>query len=230
MMGVSLARICRRGVPGLVLLSAFELSGCSLYQFACGRLFGRHPAKFREPASGISPAAEHPDALRPERPRIRLFRICNRRHALCLRLLQLRFLGSLRSGPRTARKCSRSRFVDFLSRRRQLVGQYERREVHLRGESHTESVLEQLFAALRRSLRFAAIGTRDDAHSAGPGRSLVSRSSRVRCRVSSGSVDDAQAHPEYNLHGGQTMFVTYSEPTSTFGSQFRLVAVQLERP
>ncbi|HXW57261.1 MAG TPA: DUF4185 domain-containing protein [Candidatus Cybelea sp.] len=47
---------------------------------------------------------------------------------------------------------------------------------------------------------------------------------------SSGSVDDAQAHPEYNLDGGQTMFLTYSQPTSTLGSQFRLVAVRLERP
>lgn len=48
----------------------------------------------------------------------------------------------------------------------------------------------------------------------------------------SGSVDDAQAHPEYNINGGQTMFVTYSSGsgTGTFSSQFHLVAVQLQKP
>lgn len=46
----------------------------------------------------------------------------------------------------------------------------------------------------------------------------------------SGSVDDAQAHPEYNFNGGQTMFVTYSSATGAFSSQFHLVAVQLQKP
>lgn len=42
------------------------------------------------------------------------------------------------------------------------------------------------------------------------------------------AVDDAQAHPEYNLNGGQTMFVTYSHATGSFSSEFHLVSVQLE--
>lgn len=46
----------------------------------------------------------------------------------------------------------------------------------------------------------------------------------------SGSVDDAQAHPEYNINGGQTMFVTYSSATGEFSSQFQLVAVELQKP
>jgi len=46
----------------------------------------------------------------------------------------------------------------------------------------------------------------------------------------SGTVDDAQSHPEYNLNGGQTMFVTYSHATGTFSSEFHLVAVQLAKP
>jgi hypothetical protein len=41
-------------------------------------------------------------------------------------------------------------------------------------------------------------------------------------------VDDAQAHPEYNLDGGQTMFVTYSHSTGSFSSEFHLVSVQLQ--
>ncbi len=45
----------------------------------------------------------------------------------------------------------------------------------------------------------------------------------------SGSVHDAQAHPEYNLNGGQTMFVTYSHSTGSFSSEFRLVSVELQK-
>ncbi len=41
-------------------------------------------------------------------------------------------------------------------------------------------------------------------------------------------VDDAQAHPEYNLNNGQTMFVTYSHATGNFSSEFHLVSVQLQ--
>jgi len=43
-------------------------------------------------------------------------------------------------------------------------------------------------------------------------------------------IDDAQAHPEYNVNGGQTMFVTYSRSTGAFTSEFRLVSVQLQQP
>jgi hypothetical protein len=41
-------------------------------------------------------------------------------------------------------------------------------------------------------------------------------------------VDDAQAHPEYNANGGQTMFVTYTHGTGPFTSEERLVSVQLQ--
>ena len=43
-------------------------------------------------------------------------------------------------------------------------------------------------------------------------------------------VDDAQAHPEYNLNGGQTMFVSYSHATGPFSSEFHLVSVELQLP
>ena len=42
--------------------------------------------------------------------------------------------------------------------------------------------------------------------------------------------DDAQAHPEYNLNGGQTMFVSYSHATGPFSSEFHLVSVELQLP
>ncbi len=41
-------------------------------------------------------------------------------------------------------------------------------------------------------------------------------------------VDDAQAHPEYNANGGQTMFVTYTHGTGPFTSEERLVSVRLQ--
>lgn len=44
----------------------------------------------------------------------------------------------------------------------------------------------------------------------------------------SGSVHDAQAHPEYNANGGQTMFVSYSRSTGTFTGEVRLVALELK--
>jgi hypothetical protein len=43
-------------------------------------------------------------------------------------------------------------------------------------------------------------------------------------------IDDAQAHPEYNVNGGQTMFVTYSRSRGAFTSEVRLVSVQLQQP
>jgi hypothetical protein len=42
------------------------------------------------------------------------------------------------------------------------------------------------------------------------------------------AVDDAQAHPEYNINGGQFMFVTYTHATGAFSSEERLVSVQLQ--
>lgn len=46
--------------------------------------------------------------------------------------------------------------------------------------------------------------------------------------VNGGSpVSDALAHPEYNLNGGQTMFVSYSHATGEFSSEFHLVSVQI---
>jgi hypothetical protein len=46
----------------------------------------------------------------------------------------------------------------------------------------------------------------------------------------SGNVYDAHAHSEYDVNGGQTIFVTYSRSTGTFTSEVRLVSVQLQRP
>jgi hypothetical protein len=43
-----------------------------------------------------------------------------------------------------------------------------------------------------------------------------------------GPIDDAQAHPEYNANGGQTMLVTYTRGTGPFRSEERLVSVQLQ--
>jgi hypothetical protein len=46
--------------------------------------------------------------------------------------------------------------------------------------------------------------------------------------VNGGSpVSDAIAHPEYNLNGGQTMFVSYSHATGALTSEFHLVSVQI---
>jgi hypothetical protein len=46
----------------------------------------------------------------------------------------------------------------------------------------------------------------------------------------SGNVYDAHAHSEYDLNGGQTLFVTYTRATGTFSSEVRLVSIQLQRP
>lgn len=46
----------------------------------------------------------------------------------------------------------------------------------------------------------------------------------------SGSVYDAQAHPELTLDGGRRMFVSYSRSTGPFSSEVRLVALDLESP
>lgn len=52
----------------------------------------------------------------------------------------------------------------------------------------------------------------------------------VAMQPSSGNVYDAHAHAEYDLDGGQTIFVTYSRGTGLFTSEVRLVSVQLARP
>jgi hypothetical protein len=47
---------------------------------------------------------------------------------------------------------------------------------------------------------------------------------------SSGNVFDAHAHSEYDLNGGQTIFVSYSRSTpAPFSSEVRLVSVTLQR-
>ena len=47
----------------------------------------------------------------------------------------------------------------------------------------------------------------------------------------SGNVHDAQAHPEYDVNGGQTIYVTYSRSTSTpFSSEVRLASITLRAP
>jgi Domain of unknown function (DUF4185) len=46
----------------------------------------------------------------------------------------------------------------------------------------------------------------------------------------SGNVYDAHAHSEYDLNGGQTIFVSYSRATGEFTSEVRLVEVQLQLP
>jgi hypothetical protein len=47
----------------------------------------------------------------------------------------------------------------------------------------------------------------------------------------SGNVYDAQAHPEYDANGGQTIYVTYSRSLpATFSSEVRLVSITLQAP
>jgi len=48
--------------------------------------------------------------------------------------------------------------------------------------------------------------------------------------VGGGNVYDAIAHSEYNVGGGQTMFISYSRSTGAFTSEVRLVSVGLSRP
>lgn len=53
----------------------------------------------------------------------------------------------------------------------------------------------------------------------------------VAMQPSSGTVYDAHAHSEYDLNGGQTIFVSYSRSTpAPFSSEVRLVSVTLQRP
>lgn len=52
----------------------------------------------------------------------------------------------------------------------------------------------------------------------------------IAMQPASGNVYDAHAHTEYDINGGQTIFVTYSRATGAFTSEVRLVSVQLQRP
>jgi hypothetical protein len=53
----------------------------------------------------------------------------------------------------------------------------------------------------------------------------------VAMQPSNGNVYDAHAHAEYDLNGGQTIFVSYSRTTpAPFSSEVRLVSVTLQRP
>jgi len=51
----------------------------------------------------------------------------------------------------------------------------------------------------------------------------------VAMQPTSGNVYDARAHSEYDLNGGQTIFVTYSRGTGDFTSEVRLVSVELQK-
>lgn len=53
----------------------------------------------------------------------------------------------------------------------------------------------------------------------------------VAMTPSSGNVYDAKAHSEYDVNGGQTIFVSYSRSTrAPFSSEVRLVEVQFRAP
>jgi hypothetical protein len=52
----------------------------------------------------------------------------------------------------------------------------------------------------------------------------------VAMQPASGDVYDARSHPEYDLHGGQTIFVTYSRATGNFSSEVRLISIGLQQP
>jgi Domain of unknown function (DUF4185) len=56
------------------------------------------------------------------------------------------------------------------------------------------------------------------------------RTAFVAMPPTSGDVYDARSHAEYDLNGGQTIFVTYSRTTGSFSSEVRLVSMQLQQP
>jgi hypothetical protein len=62
----------------------------------------------------------------------------------------------------------------------------------------------------------------------GPWSAEVMAFEAVQPAAGQSPVDDAQAHPEYNVNGGQTIFVTYSHGIGPFTSEERLVSVQLQ--
>ncbi len=63
---------------------------------------------------------------------------------------------------------------------------------------------------------------------AGPWSAEVMAFEALQPAAGQSPVDDAQAHPEYNVNGGQTIFVTYTHGTGPFTSEERLVSVQLQ--
>jgi hypothetical protein len=56
------------------------------------------------------------------------------------------------------------------------------------------------------------------------------RTAFVAMQPVSGNVYDARSHSEYDLNGGQTIFVTYSRSIGSFSSEVRLVSMQLQQP
>lgn len=56
------------------------------------------------------------------------------------------------------------------------------------------------------------------------------RTAFVAMQPASGNIYDARSHAEYDLNGGQTIFVTYSRSTGNFLSEVRLVSIELQRP
>lgn len=53
----------------------------------------------------------------------------------------------------------------------------------------------------------------------------------VARQPTTGNVYDAHAHPEYDVNGGETIFVSYSRATpAPFSSEVRLVSLTLQRP
>ena len=52
----------------------------------------------------------------------------------------------------------------------------------------------------------------------------------ARAPSNGGTTYDAQSHPEFNVGGGQTMYVSDSRGTGTCTSEIRLVAVEFRRP
>jgi hypothetical protein len=56
------------------------------------------------------------------------------------------------------------------------------------------------------------------------------RTAFVAMQPTSGNVYDARCHSEYDLNGGQTIFVTYSRATGAFTSQVRMVSLRLQAP
>ena len=62
----------------------------------------------------------------------------------------------------------------------------------------------------------------------GPWSATVNAFDALAPTNSGSAVHDAQAHPEFNGNGGQTMYVTYSHSTGAFTSELHLLSVQLK--
>lgn len=86
----------------------------------------------------------------------------------------------------------------------------------------------QQYVAVYNSPLSSNVMMRTAPHPEGPWSKEVMLFEALQPAAGGNPVDDAQAHPEYNLNGGQTMFVTYSHATGSFSSDFHLVSVQLQ--